>query len=527
MVNCKAFTCFILALTLTVPGCGFYEIKPRTIEPEQLSSQPDAHIHTPTKAHLKDGSVVIFSEGFKVVGEQLIGKGEKYDLSREKRAMVEEVPLRDVGALEVYEKQLDTATSTAVSVPTTVLGVIGGIALFKAVFGSCPTVYSLEGEPQLEAELFSHSISRRFEAEDLDLLSEVGLRDGGYHLRVANEAPETHYINRLTLETVDHPVGTRAFPSPDDKILIVEDGGPFVARSRLGEDLTAVLTAHDGVPYRSNPALLKDLADAMTEDWIDLTVPVPPERQGQTMVVTMRLRNTLMATVLLYDVMLKSQGIHALEWLGEETQSPFYAWRIYRWFGRNYGLHVQSWNGERFVPVASLSPTGPIAWHEVAVALPPANGPEARIRLSSLPDNWMVEWVGVGYDALGSSKVRAIAAEAVDDLPVSDAERILAPLRANDKKYFTTSPGESHTLFFPAEPPDPGTVRTCFLRSGGFYIEWLREDWFKDAATVTEGPAFEPGDEAIQKTAKLWIQKKPNMEKLFLETKIPLAGGKR
>jgi hypothetical protein len=265
----------------------------------------------------------------------------------------------------------------------------------------------------------------------------------------------------------------------------------------------------------------------MTEDWIELTVPIPPEKQGQAMVVTLRLRNTLMATVLLYDVMLKAQGIHALEWLGEETNNLLYAWRINRWFGRNYGLHVQSWDGERFVPVASLSPTGPIAWHEVAVALPPTTGPEARIRLSFLPDNWMVDRVGVGYRALGSSEFRAIAAEAVDDLPVSEAERILAPLRATDKKYFMTSPGESHTLFFPAEPPAAGTERTCFVRSGGFYIEWLREDWFKDAITVTQGPAFEPNDEAVQLTAKLWIKKKPGMEKQFLETKIPLVGGGR
>jgi hypothetical protein len=139
----------------------------------------------------------------------------------------------------------------------------------------------------------------------------------------------------------------------------------------------------------------------------------------------------------------------------------------------------------------------------------------------------MVDWVGVGYNALEPAQVKNIAAEAVDDLPVSEAERILVPLRNNDKKYFMTSPGESHTLFFPAEPPAPGTERTCFLRSGGFYIEWLREDWFKDAGAVTEGPAFEPGNEAIQQTAKLWIEKKASLEKQFLETKIPLAGGKR
>jgi hypothetical protein len=518
----------VLAVTLTVSGCGFYDIKPKTIEPGQLTSQPEAKVSAPTKAHLKDGGVVLFPDGFEVVGEQLMGKGEQYDLTREHRTMVDQVPLSEVAALEQYEKDLDAVTSTAATVPVVMVGVMGAVLLLKAIFGSCPTVYSLEGEPQLEAELFSHSISRRFEGEDLDLLSGTVLRNGGYHLRVANEAPETHYINNLILETVDHAAGTRAFPSPDGKILVAEGNAAFTARSRMGEDQTAVLTARDGAAYRSDPALIRELADGVVaEDWIDLTIPVPPEKRGQPLVVALRLRNTLMATVLLYDVMLKAQGIHALDWLGEETRNPLYAWRIYRWFDQNYGLHVRSWDGERFVSSASLNPTGPIAWHEVAVTLPAAEGPEARIRISFLPDNWMVEWIGVGYQAPSSATFRSVAAAAVDDLPVSEAERILSPLRENDATYFMTSPGESHTLFFPAAPPAPGAVRTTFLRSGGFYVEWLREDWFKEASKVTKGPGFQPGNAAIQQTALLWLEKKTFMEQRFFETKIPLAGDGR
>jgi len=113
----------------------------------------------------------------------------------------------------------------------------------------------------------------------------------------------------------------------------------------------------------------------------------------------------------------------------------------------------------------------------------------------------------------------------VDGLPAEEAERILAPLRMKDSDYLVTSPGESHTLFFPADPPTPGTERTCFIRSRGFYVEWLREDWFKDAMKVTEGTTFEPGDKAIMQTARLWLGKKEAMERMFTATKIPLAGG--
>jgi len=77
----------------------------------------------------------------------------------------------------------------------------------------------------------------------------------------------------------------------------------------------------------------------------------------------------------------------------------------------------------------------------------------------------------------------------------------------------------------PAEAPSTGTERTCFLRSRGFYIEWLRDDWFNDTGRVTAAPPFEPGDEAVIQTARLWLQKKDDMERRFTETKIPLAGG--
>jgi hypothetical protein len=42
---------------------------------------------------------------------------------------------------------------------------------------------------------------------------------------------------------------------------------------------------------------------------------------------------------------------------------------------------------------------------------------------------------------------------------------------------------------------------------------------------VTAAPPFEPGDEAVIQTARLWLQKKDDMERRFTETKIPLAGG--
>jgi hypothetical protein len=511
-------------------ACGFYRITPKAMDPGQLTVQPPLEIKTPAKAHLKDGGVVLFPDGFRVEGGLLKGSGEKYDLTRQSRTLVQQVPLEDVAALEHYDKELRAGTSTGASIGFCAGSLAAGAAvavLIKVIFGSCPTVYSPDGGGPLEAELFSHSISRRFEVDDLDRLTGVSLSDGGYRLRVANEALETHYINHLLLEAVDHPAGTRAYPTPDGEVVVFGADAAFTAQSRRGEELTAVLAARDGVAYRTDPALTHELTHEITEDWVELTVPVPAGGQTKRPVVALRLRNTLMATVLLYDVMLKAQGVRALEWLGSDTLNPFYAWRVARWFDRHYSLRVDVWDGDRFVTAARVSPTGPIAWHDVAVELPPVRGPEARIRLSFLPDNWMVDWAAVGFGSARPLGVRTIPAAGVDGLPAERTEEILASLRDKDSNYLITSPGESHTLFFPAEGPAPGTERTCFIRSRGFYIEWLRADWFRDGGRVTAGSPFEPGDEAVIQTARLWLQTKEDLEWRFTETKIPLAGGAR
>ena len=90
-----------------------------------------------------------------------------------------------------------------------------------AIFGSCPTVYTYSGQPcTLEAETFSYSIARRFESSDLDRLDAGKVINGKYILKVTNEALETHYIDEMSLLTVDHPPGYEAFPDTRHNIVL-------------------------------------------------------------------------------------------------------------------------------------------------------------------------------------------------------------------------------------------------------------------------------------------------------------------
>ena len=61
-----------------------------------------------------------------------------------------------------------------------------------------------DGEPALQAELFSNSIAPLFEMRDRDVLPDAALRaDGSLRLEIRNEALETHYIDHLAVEAVE------------------------------------------------------------------------------------------------------------------------------------------------------------------------------------------------------------------------------------------------------------------------------------------------------------------------------------
>ncbi|MGH8286485.1 MAG: hypothetical protein ACRETT_12055, partial [Steroidobacteraceae bacterium] len=242
--------------------------------------------------------------------------------------------------------------------------------------------------------------------------------------------------------------------------------------------------------------------------------------------VAVRARNTLFATVLLYDVVLRAQGVRAIDWIGEDTGNPLYAWRLHRWFEGRFGLRVQLQRGASFRQVARVTPTGPIAWHQIAVRVPLEPGvQEATLRLASLPDNWMIDWVGVSFDDASDTQMRRIAPQSVSDHRGAVATASAHALGRNDGDYFVTRPGEHYKVEFALGPrPDAGRERTLFIASRGYYIEWVRGEWVRDRGSLATNERFEPGDAAIMKTARRWIEEKPQLERQFFESRVRLAG---
>jgi hypothetical protein len=520
----------LAGVTLLVSACFFAADKPHAMERGQVK-----RVSAPVKAHLRSGTVVLFPDGFEVRANYLFPnrhyvddpfgnsrrvRAPAYDLARAPLNPVDSLALDSVAFLEYYRYQTD-GTFIA-TLPGVTVGTVG---IAKALFGSCPTVYTSDGETELmEAECFSYSIAPRFEGDDLDRLDHGVPRDGKFELKLTNEAFETHYINSLNLVAVDHDAACEAFPTPKEKIVLFGPAAPLIsARNLAGHDIRDLIAERDGIGLESDSSAIAALAaGAQMEDGITLEFAVP--EGARRMVVACKLRASLMNTVFFYEKLIGSQGLAALDWMRPSLFNLYRVWRLSKWYAHHFGMRVQLPQGNTYEDAATIVDVGPIVWRNVAVELPAPRERVARLRLVSLPGNWIVDWVGVSFDPPHEMTVTEIPPASIgliDGTPVDQLSKLLK----RDQEYFITFPGDEYRLSFDVPPTSRNQTRSYFLRSRGYYIEWLRQGWIAQAASETPEPLFETGTPVLRRTAQEWLARRPAFEAEFFASRIGARKG--
>jgi hypothetical protein len=487
------------------------------VKVEPLPREP-VSVKSPVKAHLKDGSTVVFAEGATVGGGLVRGKGVRHDLALKASQPVGEIPLDQVVAMERFRDDVDGTSSVLLTLLATAAGVAATGALAVAIFGSCPTVYSNPGRsPQLEAETFSHSIASLFEDRDLDRLSVDAGPDASLRLEIRNEALETHYINHLQLLEVRHDDSETVVPDQAGAALVVGSRSPaLTARSRAGLDVKGAIAEADEDSFRTNAETLAAARAGDLEDWIDLAFPAPAGTDQAALVL--RARSSLLNTVLFYDVMLADAGPRALDWLGD-LERISHAVELGRFVRKYMGLRVLEWRDGELRELARIADPGPIAWHDVAVSVPVKPGQrEIRLRLTFLADAWRIDAVALAQSARRETPRSLPVAEVTGSTGLLEPEA-LRSLRAPDNHYLQTSPGQRFFARFDPPPLARGERRTLLLSSQGYYSEWVRGDWLRAAHPPR---VFVPGEDVLVDALGRWQRKQASLEARFETQRVPV-----
>jgi hypothetical protein len=503
----------LLFLTATLSSCVFHRVEVSPVEP---TDKPPLIVESPVKAHLIDGSTVVFPDGVTVLEKEIRGDGQKYDLTLQSSVRVSSIPLEDIAAMESYQTPIREAETVAGSAVAGSGVFIGGVLLFKALFGSCPTTYSLhDGEFVLEAESFSYSIAPSFETRDVDRLG-VQPVDDEVRLELRNEALETHYINQLELVEITHQPDQLVFPDPNGRPIVVSEiFSPAVAVDNSRREVTRELSRADGDAWESPDHRLQTVSTDDFRDHLDLEFDVPTNVRETALVL--RVRNSLLNTVLLYDVMLQGQGWRALDWMGQDLDGLVAKLRLGYWYRDRMGMSVSVWRDGAYREIEHLPDTGPIAWQDVALTVPVTEPGRLRVRLSFVADNWRIDRVGIAKP-LKNGALRTVALTDVlarDGSIVPEASELL---RSTDDDYLITRPGEQLTLRFHVGDSELGAKRTYFLAAEGYYIEWMRREWLQ---TVSPVP-FRPSDDALIDALLAWADQRDAYRAKFEATKIPV-----
>lgn len=515
----RARTAAALALALACGACFIY--RTLTIESEPASG-PSRSISSRLKAHLDDGTTVVFPNGIAIDHDTVRGQGVAYDLALQSRGFVSAVPLSRVVAMETFRTGVDPLATFAVSTLATGGAIALSVGIYCATnpkcFGSCPTAYAdSAGTPVLEAEGFSYSIAPLFEMPDVDRLRTRAAPDGTVRLEIRNEALETHYINQIHLLEVRHAPDEYVLPDPaHDPIAVRGLRPPLAAADRAGRNVLPALVEHDGIVYRTDSATLGRADSADARDWIDLDLPAAP--QADSTVIVLRLRNSLLNTVLLYDLMLGDHGVYALDYLGRELGRAAAALELGRWYAREMGLRVAVWDGTAWTTVGRVPDTGPIAWKDVAFTVPSTAAQPLRVRLSFPADNWRVDQIAVATSSRRAA-ARPVPLARVLDQDGRPDSAALANLRDVDHRYLETTAGQRFEAVFAAGPAPADSARTFFLAWQGFYDEWIRRDWL---ARGRDSTAFHPGPGALADAIRRWRVAQDSTERVFERTRVPV-----
>ena len=503
-----------LVLLLFVAGCIFNY---RKIDVTEYSpDDPPVEVLNPLKVFLKNGSVVVYADGAQFVDNEIIGGGLVY-MGRDVEHAVSTISLDSVEVMTSYDSELQQPSSFMVSLLGTSLTVVGTAVAAIAIFGSCPTIYTGQGDNAvLESELFSNSIVKLFEHRDVDRLSGHPDEEGYLTLDVRNEALETHYINHLELLEVVHDEHALAVPGVFNEAYILHNlYPPEKATDLAGNDVLDVLAIEDKLDFHSDSTLLASVDSSQIFDHIELEIPRPA---SDTVGVYMKLRTSLLTTVLFYDYMLASQGANALNWITEDLNNISTVIEMAEWFQKRTGLRVEVWNGTQYQEVERILEVGPIAWKEIAVLIPiPETSEETlNVRLTFIADAWRIDRVAF------SERIREATYRVIPPKTLLDADRVaqpLAPILKPDEERLVTTAGQRYWVEFEPGVHDDAMERTYFIAGLGYYTEWIRGDWVRAHGN---GPKFKASDETLLTAMAKWRTVKDEFEAQFESSKIPV-----
>ncbi len=426
------------------------------------------------KLHLRNGYLAVIKNWeIDEENQKIIGVGHYFNRRREQITPSNqniETKFEDCVLVESNQYPNQNFISPALMAVTTFTGIITlpCIADPKSCFGSCPTFYLQEGDtitPQVEA--FSSSITKALEATDIDRLSITeGDGNGVFRITVKNEAHETHYIRSVELLAV--PKVENSFTHHgDDFFYRIDKINPPISVDGKKDSVLQLFQNQDQWEYFSESDPNDLTAKESKVIHFDLS-------EGNSSGILITKRQSLMTTYLFYQ---------SLAYMGRRVGNIMAAYeRASPWVRKAQstiydilgGIEVEVLINDRWIKVGSINEQGPIASDTHLIPIN-RDASFSQVKLTMSKGLWRIDQVAVCN--ISERKLEPLVLEPVSVTDRGTKDEGLSKILVDPDSWLVTNPGASHTLEF--ELPK-GEQFDLFLRSKGYYTEWIRSEWLKE-----------------------------------------------
>lgn len=511
----------VIIILVVLIACKTYSIRENYRDANALlHAQENIHERPFLKAHLHDGSVGILHDTWQVdtVEHIVTGPGTLYDYNRTAiHTGTLDIPLDSVAIFETntIPQKTEKGRVTALAIVAGVDVVLGIVCLAnpKACFGSCPTFYLGDGDycRYSDAEGFSNAISPRLEYTDIDALHQQIVSNKHVTLTMKNEALETHCVNDVHLLAYPIEADQHIYHSPGDRFYLgASPLSPVFAHASEG-DVTGLLCTADMQERFS----LADPDNLSSKEEIVLHFANPGGADSLGFVATFR--QTLMTTYFIYsamgymgdavgDIFAKLEsGTEINEKLRHGLKKELGNIDVYLWSERQQKWTLQGGHHE----------TGPIAFNQQLLLLPPSTDSKISIKLVLNKGLWRLDYTGLTTISrrIMPAVIRPDSIETQDGICDASA---LAQINATDR-YLISMPGDAYTFHFtlPMEAP-----HALFLSSKGYYLEWMRQSWMEEKDLLKLRQMLEKPAKYLRQEAPAYKEYEKTMEWEFWNSKI-------
>ncbi len=332
---------------------------------------------------------------------------------------------------------------------------------------SCPYIYSKNKSGyNLEGEAIPVSLTKALETETTNSLSNIEAENNSLDIRIANERPETHYINSVRLYRYESTISNNLVADAEKNVWpVVNPLPPSYAEDYSRKNVTADIETDDNNYWES------DLSTAVPADkFTDGMIITFTNEKSENSSLIIKAVNTRISDVLfkkIYDFLGKDilRFVYASENDKEVISS------LKNWI-KEVSLKAYVWDGDEWEYSGLIYPEAiSIPFKKlIRINLNSIKSPDLKIKLEFMTDVWKIDAVSMDFSEVEQIKGEQVPLVSATLSGEDNSNKIIS----SDNYYSVLLPGDKMYLKFYDKYFSSDT--RYFIMVSGYLYEWYVKD---------------------------------------------------